>query len=132
MAGEKLEELTDAQRRGLFGRAMLDFLRETQAVQGVTSDLSRHCFDFVVGLAIVVGQGDGKELSVSDIAGYTGASRSTAWRALRRLEKLGQVRFEQVGNRKVVRLSYVDNPEVAVRLKAAATKLSKTIYALYP
>ena len=125
-------QASHAERRGLFARAMLDFFREMAETHGSSDDLSDYLPNYAIVLAVQVGQGDGREMTVTDIAHYINAPRATVWRAVRRMEKRGHVRVVPKGKRKIVLHQQLCESEVAVRKYEATTKFVRSVAALYP
>jgi hypothetical protein len=101
-----------AEQRALVLRTVMEMMRSACRAYVGSEDIGPYALDLVLGMAIMVGQAEGRPMSTSDIANYTGTPRSTVLRKLKQFEQRGTVRTKLVGTRRLVWLLQVNDPQV--------------------
>jgi hypothetical protein len=101
-----------AEQRALVLRTVMEMMRSACRAYVGSEDIGPHALDLVLGMAIMVGQAEGRPMSTSDIANYTGTPRSTVLRKLKQFEERGAAKSRLVGTRRLVWLLQVNDPQV--------------------
>jgi hypothetical protein len=101
-----------AAQRALVARTVMDMMRSVCRAYFGDDAIGPHALDLVLGMAIMLGQAEGRPMSTSDIAQYTGTPRATVFRKLREFERRSMVKWARVGSRRLVWLMQVNDPAV--------------------
>jgi DNA-binding IclR family transcriptional regulator len=83
-----------------FTKALLDYLRSSAEIVGLTNNLDLYSRTFLVMTAVFIGEHEDHPMIVSDVVNYTGIPRATVQREVERLEEEGLLRTEKRGRRK--------------------------------
>lgn len=128
----KLHERSEQRR--IVVKSILDLLRTVCRAYFKDDAIGDHATELIVGLALVLGQSEGRPMTASDLSNYTGTSRTTVSRAIRKMESRGAVAREKQGRRVVFWLTRVNDPDIVsevfntVRIiQQASFDLTKTV-----
>lgn len=108
-------------------RAISEWLRTYSRAYFGADDYGAHLTDIAIGLAAVIGHGESRPMTASDIAAYTGIPRATVIRRLNVLAGMGLVAATKDGRRQPVYIAKANNPEVlqeVAKVFAGASKLA--------
>jgi DNA-binding transcriptional ArsR family regulator len=98
------------QARYTTAMTMLSFLRAVALVR-FRGELGPHMITILLGMAVFIGQHEGRPFTAHKLAQYVGIPRQTVARRLERMAEAGIV--ERRGTHYYVRDDYLDGPEAA-------------------
>ena len=97
--------------RAIMFRAYVEFQRTAYKTHGLSERIGPRSLDFLVCTVIMIGQAEGKLMSATDIAGFTGTPRATILRRLADLAAEGWVGRAPRGKRVCYFLTKPNEPE---------------------
>jgi DNA-binding IclR family transcriptional regulator len=90
------------EKRSLIARVIIDTMRVYSRAYWKDENIGEHAIDILIGLAIMIGEAEGRPMSATDVAAYVGIPRATVIRHLHAAQADGLAATVSSGKRQTL------------------------------